>query len=661
MKLTTLTTNNFMPYKGTMTLTFPQDQGRNVMIVIGDNMRGKSSLLNAMRWAFYGQALDRHLAVIPLHDLLNSEAASEGDGLIEAHVQFEANGHKYDLRRKAQKKPLVARPTRPEDFDVTVALQKDSMAIPGYQIEAEINQIAPEQISRFFLFDGELLQEYESLLIEGSNQGKKIKEAIEQVLGLPALVQGRDEIAFLLKAAQKQQTKDLSHVKGLEGQAAEQAQLQERQQALENDMSDVKSRFAKTRAERLQLDDDLDRVADKLRAKAEIDLLTEQQTDIIKKQDERGKDRLLLARDVWRDLLDAKLSLRRDQLIAEQQKYTADIARSGALEANIANLRKVVAVSVCPTCGGQTPRDRRDAAGAELGKLEGELRLIAINQDALARCHTELTALGRLRPTGVGPKILNLDADAKRAGVALTRIENQLQKLRDEIYGFDTAEIARKRSLRDHLFAEETRLESSIDTVRSGIEEAKRKLAIIALALKGNAAARASKATAVVNTCNSLGLVFEQSIERLRDNLRTKVEGLATQAFRQMTHQKAYKALQINNAYGLTIIDDIDRPVSVRSAGAEQIVALSLIDGLNRTGRAAGPIMMDTPFGRLDLKHRANILRYLPTAASQFILLVHDGEFRRDTDLTPIAERIGAVYEIREVNSRHSRIEKASL
>ena len=69
---------------------------------------------------------------------------------------------------------------------------------------------------------------------------------------------------------------------------------------------------------------------------------------------------------------------------------------------------------------------------------------------------------------------------------------------------------------------------------------------------------------------------------------------------------------------------------------------------------------MDTPFGRLDLRHRDNILRYLPTTTSQLVLLVHDGEIRRETDLQPIAQRIGAAYQIKEVNPRHSVIEKVT-
>jgi DNA sulfur modification protein DndD len=153
---------------------------------------------------------------------------------------------------------------------------------------------------------------------------------------------------------------------------------------------------------------------------------------------------------------------------------------------------------------------------------------------------------------------------------------------------------------------------------------------------------------------------FSASIERLRDRLRQTVQQKATEAFRKLITQKSYKGLTINQNYGLSIVDDNDRTVGIRSAGAEQIVALSLIDGLNRTGRLVGPVVMDTPFGRLDPSHRDNILQYMPTAASQFVLFVHRGEVR-ENDLESIASRIGAMYEIREVSSRQSSLERVGL
>jgi DNA sulfur modification protein DndD len=127
-----------------------------------------------------------------------------------------------------------------------------------------------------------------------------------------------------------------------------------------------------------------------------------------------------------------------------------------------------------------------------------------------------------------------------------------------------------------------------------------------------------------------------------------------------MTTQKGYSGLRINNNYGLTILDDKSNPVPLRSAGAEQIVALSLIDALGRTGRSSGPVVMDTPFGRLDKHHRENILNYIPKTASQLVLLVHEGEINRDEDLKTIAQKIGAEYEIVEKSSRVSKIEKLS-
>src|SRR5207344_3296982 len=104
--------------------------------------------------------------------------------------------------------------------------------------------------------------------------------------------------------------------------------------------------------------------------------------------------------------------------------------------------------------------------------------------------------------------------------------------------------------------------------------------------------------------------------------------------------------LRINELYGLTILDSEGRDVAVRSAGAEQIVALSLIGALNRLAIKKGPVIMDTPFGRLDTKNRANILRFVPTLAEQVVLLVHGGEVDRQRDLAVVAARIDEEYVI---------------
>jgi len=117
-----------------------------------------------------------------------------------------------------------------------------------------------------------------------------------------------------------------------------------------------------------------------------------------------------------------------------------------------------------------------------------------------------------------------------------------------------------------------------------------------------------------------------------------------------------YAGLQINNSYGLTILGRNGEPVPVRSAGAEQVVALSLIGALNRLATLRGPVFMDTPFGRLDTRHRTRIMEFIPTLADQVALLVHSGEIDPERDLAPVQGRVSAEWEIHHETSTRSEL-----
>ena len=150
--------------------------------------------------------------------------------------------------------------------------------------------------------------------------------------------------------------------------------------------------------------------------------------------------------------------------------------------------------------------------------------------------------------------------------------------------------------------------------------------------------------------------IFSKSIDTLRDRLRSKVAQEATSVFKQLTTEDTYIGLRINANYGLTILDRKGEDVAIRSAGAEQVVAMSLLSALNRTVNRPGPVVVDTPFGRLDPKHRQNILRYVPNMGEQIVFLVHEGEINRVTGLEAITPYIGRTYEIQRISSSHSEI-----
>lgn len=658
MKLRQLTIRNFMPYKGQTQIDFPTDEFRNVMLLFGDNMRGKTSFLNAIRWGFYAEVIGRHSIPIPFHEVPNKEAASEGDWTVEVFIDFEANGHSYDLRRRSEKRPHILKPQRPDDFVTQVYLRKDGLPVQGDLVEAEINHIAPHQTSRFFLFDGELLQEYESLLIEGSDQGRKIKDAIEQVLGVPSLIQGRDELTTLLKSARKAQQRDLALVQGLETHARQQAELTSKQDVLDRDLEALQGKLEATRAELATLDDEIEASQSVHAAKVKLDGLVARRKQIEDYRDRKKAEKLELLSDAWRDLVEAKLSTRRTRLESERQDIMRQMKEQTALQTRVKQLRKLLDTKECPTCHQGLGDEKRSEIGEQLGTLEIEVGRHEDSTDKWQKISAEIEALDKIRGVRARDRLAQIEGDIQGHEVELTRLENEAAALEDEIKGFDTAEIARKRVLRDGKKQEEGSLLKDVGDRKRELEKVKSDLAVTQKTIEGLSQTRSQRSTVKAKVISDLETVFGESIERLRDRLRKTVEERATEAFREMTTQKSYRGLEINKSYGLSIIDEHGEHVTVRSAGAEQVVALSLIDGLNRTGHAAGPVVMDTPLGRLDLKHRDNILTYLPKVTSQFVLLVHSGEIRRETDLVALAPRIGAIYDVREINSRHSVIER---
>ena len=63
------------------------------------------------------------------------------------------------------------------------------------------------------------------------------------------------------------------------------------------------------------------------------------------------------------------------------------------------------------------------------------------------------------------------------------------------------------------------------------------------------------------------------------------------------------------------------------SAGEKEIYAISLLWALVQVSGRIMPIIIDTPFGRLDSLHRSNLVRkYFPKASHQVILLSQDEE-----------------------------------
>ena len=99
MKINSIHMENWMPFKGKQEVVFPTDDHANILIINGENMHGKTSLITAFRWCLYGEATSNNSRLIPDHELLNSDAAKEGSKLLKVILNFEADDNSYELTR----------------------------------------------------------------------------------------------------------------------------------------------------------------------------------------------------------------------------------------------------------------------------------------------------------------------------------------------------------------------------------------------------------------------------------------------------------------------------------------------------------------------------------------------------------------------------------
>ncbi|MBK9494745.1 MAG: AAA family ATPase [Xanthomonadales bacterium] len=656
MRLIELRIRNFMPFKADQRIEFPVDGLRNVLLIFGDNMRGKTSLLNAVRWVFYGKAIDRYGDVVPTQKIVNVDAAHEGDFLISVEISFEHDGYSYLLVRKADKKRGVGTPVRPEDFQHEVHLRKDGEVIRADLVDSEIARIVPEQISRFFLFDGELLQEYETLLAEDGGQGKRIKEAIEDVLGVPALSNGRLQLASLRKKYERQASADLKSHENVRRFTEALQNLGQENEVLDRDMVAARQIHSEMRKEYSELQELISSSESVYVQKVKLDGLQKSLKQMEQMRSDLEDRRMATLQNAWLELLKPKLEGARQRISRQYDEGMGQLQASSRNEA-MTSLRKALLKSGhCDVCEQDASDQVLNSVRASLEQIETAEREFEEKSALLSDLRRKERKLGALEYPSVREDLSQIAKEMRRLAVEETSTTNVVDELRRQLEGFDSEATGKARRKSEAIHHAIREAEASIADIEKRLEENRRRRDAARLALSDSEDAKDLRSTRILNLVSNLEQVFSEAIGRLRDELRAVVEKRATEAFLALTTEQTYRTLRINQNYGLTIVDEKGRDVALRSAGAEQIVALSLIDGLNRTGRSAGPVLMDTPFGRLDPKHRAKVLGHLPEASSQVALFVHEGEVQRGQTMDAISSRIGAVYTIQRVSSSQSRI-----
>lgn len=188
MLLKSIKLENFRQFRNE-SIDFAQgDNGKNVTIIIGENGTGKTTFAQAFFWCMYGETNFSDKVI------LNKIVASEMTPGKEEKVRVILTLHHGDVDYK-----LIREQTYHKDYSNNVKgdntifdiEKKDAKGNTSFvkksQCELEVKNILPKELSRYFFFDGERIEQMSKDISTGK-KATDFAEAVKGLLGLNAMI-----------------------------------------------------------------------------------------------------------------------------------------------------------------------------------------------------------------------------------------------------------------------------------------------------------------------------------------------------------------------------------------------------------------------------------------------------------------------------------------
>jgi len=179
---------NFRQYKEEIDFNFsmPSNNKNNISLLIAANGVGKTTLLQAFRYCFYGKS-SNYLNLPKGDELVNNTLIEDLKDLEEeimfVEVSFQHENMDYVARRETNfmKSKGLLKETNEERFSLSKLIDKEGYkSFKESEANDKIRSILPEGLSQVFMFDGERMERN----ISDKAFGNELKESILGILDI---------------------------------------------------------------------------------------------------------------------------------------------------------------------------------------------------------------------------------------------------------------------------------------------------------------------------------------------------------------------------------------------------------------------------------------------------------------------------------------------
>lgn len=653
MKFEKLILENFASYYGKHPIEFHTAPEKPVTIIVGGNGKGKTSIFDALNWSLYGHQYEPVLEKDnekKITDFVNETALREAtfaDRSVEmvCTLFFEHEGKHYRIQQ------AICVKQKEETINITdrTSILHEIISTGNYSelnyIESFLNEILPSNIRDYFLFNGDRINK---LALPGSSE--EIRDGIYRVVDLELFQSG---IKHLQEVATKyrRQAKDSS--------VGEMAEIENKYSLAYEELDSYKSKFNNKFEEKILLDDNIEKIAAKLRGMDEIKKL----------QNER---------DVLNEKLKSKENALR-QVIVDLRSY-AGTASMGFILDDIDQLRDVL-------------NEKRSKG--EIPSMISESLLKDILEIGKCICGTEFEENDRVFQQLTSRLKYEKEKDKKGHDLldlffSLGTARSEIEKARENIIDGETKRARIEKEIIEYnrrsaelIVLLRNAPEEEISKMAANLQEFNSDLTNLIIEIKNYENRILMKEEEIKNLRkqrDELGAKQEQVRKfQLRDNLaqqaadelmkifdkfsedsRLEVQEFTREEFQKFIPTGKALTIGIDKEFHYDVRDQNGNPALQQLAnGQKQALSLAYITSISRVSEKKPPLVIDMPFGRLDKDVQDNIAIRLPELASQVILLVLPGSEWNEHTESILRNRTSDIYHLEfDVDNRQTTIRK---
>lgn len=610
MYINKITMKNFRQYKNTI-IDFSIGDDRNIFPIIGANGYGKTTFVNAIAWCLYGKESNRSRNKGLM--LLNNIANIDNENEIEVSLFItDRQNNKFQITRT-----LNTDNNKPQ-LNILYKSADSNEFSPVSDTGIFIEKHFPESIIHYFLFDGEMLEEY------FQNDNEKIKKEVYNLSNIELL----DKInthtkTVLTEIREKVKYKKIVDINSIDTEIKKIEQnIDEQTKLLKKNESDLNV----AEHNREELTKKLQGIPD-ISYKEKLLESFENTSQTLK----RNRDDSEI--ELYSTLIkEAPYIL----TITETNKITAELSTKitkGEIPPMYKKdfLKNILDENIC-ICGRELDLNSKDLLNRLYNNTKEETN---ISDDLSVLYHTlkdfDDSHINKFIDT---MKTLHTKEDNEMK--EYNKILKNIEDIKLEIAGYDSERIKSWQQELDKYQDEIAICNRTTGTINNKLASLHKEFATkwkeYDAAVKNNDITKGYQ-----NEMEFTKNVIEE-VKILKDNItngmKQKIEEKTKDIFLKIIEkEQTFKEVSISDDYSFSVKDINDEEcLGTMSAGERESLALSFIAALNDITGIDVPIIIDTLLGRLDPNVKENIAKMFHNifTDTQVVLLVTESEFTEE-------------------------------